>query len=158
MKTLIVYASHHGCTEECARRLQTRLGGGVDLVELRGRPAVDPAAYDRVVIGGSIQAGKIQGGVRNFCRQHLETLLTKPLGLFICCMAEGEQAQKQFDGAYPEVLRRHARATGLFGGAFHFEKMNVLQRAIIRKISGTSENVEKIRQEAIDDFLTRLSV
>jgi len=159
MKTLIVYATHHGCTEQCAQLLKERLGGEVDMVRLRGAFAGGRSAlegYQRVVVGGSIQIGKVQGAVRRFCKEHLETLLARQLGLFICCMAEGADAQKEFDQAFPEVLRRHARATGIFGGAFRFEKMNPLQRAMIHKISGSKENVEKIRHEAIEDFAARL--
>lgn len=156
MKTLIVYASHHGCTQQCAERLRQSLGDEAELVRLPAGRSRRPKDYERVLIGGSIHIGHVQGVVRRFCREHLETLLGKQVGLFLCCMAEGADAQKQFDAAFPEVLRRHARATGIFGGEFNFEKMNPLQRAMIRKISGSSESVSKIRQEAIDDFLKQL--
>ena len=156
MKTLIVYATHHGCTEQCAGRLSKSLDGEVELLRLPARRPPKLDGYDQVLIGGSIHIGKVQGAVRRFCREHLEALLSKRLGLFVCCMAEGADAQKQFDDAFPEVLRRHARASGIFGGAFNFEKMNPLQRAMIRKISGHSESVTKIRDEAIGDFLAQL--
>lgn len=156
MKTLIVYATHHGCTEECAGRLKQGLGGAVDLVRLPGRKPPDLGAYERVLVGGSIHIGKVQGAIRRYCREHLDALLAKQVGLFICCMAEGADAQKEFDQAFPEVLRRQARVTGVFGGEFNFEKMNALQRAMIRKISGLKESVTKIRQEAIDDFVAQL--
>ena len=156
MKTLIVYATHHGCTEECAGRLSRGLGGEAELVRMPARRAPKLDAYQRVLIGGSIHIGKVQGAVRRFCRENLEALLGKQVGLFLCCMAEGADAQKQLDDAFPEVLRRHARATGIFGGAFNFEKMNPLQRVMIRKISGQSESVTKIRDEAIGDFLAQL--
>jgi menaquinone-dependent protoporphyrinogen oxidase len=158
MKTLIVYATHHGCTEECANRLRQGLGGEADLVRLRGGYSGDLHAYERVLVGGSIHIGKVQGAVKRFCKEHLDLLLAKQLGLFLCCMAEGADAQKEFDDAFPEVLRRHARASGMFGGAFRFEKMNMLQRAMIRKISGLDKSVDKIRQEAIDEFVGQLGV
>ena len=140
MKTLIVYATHHGCTEQCAELLKQRLGGEAE----------------RVLVGGSIHVGKVQRAVKRFCREHLEALLTKQLGLLLSCMAEGADAPKQFDEAFPEVLRRHARATGIFGGAFRFEKMNVIERAVILAVSGMRESVKRVRQQAIDDFLARL--
>jgi menaquinone-dependent protoporphyrinogen oxidase len=156
MNTLIVYATHHGCTEKCANRIKRRVDGEVDLARLPIGRSRDVRAYDRVLIGGSIHIGKVQGVVKRFCKDHLEVLLAKPIGLFLCCMAEGGDAQKEFDAAFPEVLRRHARANGIFGGEFNFEKMNALQRAMIRKISGLDKSVEKIRQEAIDDFVAQL--
>jgi menaquinone-dependent protoporphyrinogen oxidase len=156
MKTLIVYATHHGCTEECAGRLRAGLDGEVKLVRLPARTPPDLVTCDRVLVGGSIQIGKIQGSVRRFCREHLQLLLSKPLGLFICCMAEGADAQREFDEAFPDVLRRHARASGMFGGVFAFEKMNPLQRAVMHRISGERTSVDRLRPEAIEAFIAKL--
>jgi len=78
--------------------------------------------------------------------------MNKKLGLFLCCMEEGEKANEQFENAYPENLRKHATATGLFGGEFTFEKMNFLEKSIIKKISKISESVSKINEKAINEF------
>jgi len=157
MKTLIIYATKHGCTEACARKLEETLTGDIELRNLKGAGEVQPGDYDTVLIGGSIHAGRIQKRVQNFCRNHKDTLRTKTVGLFLCCMEEGEKAQKQFDEAYPEELRAHAKAQGLFGGAFDFERMNFLERKIIKKISGIEASVSKISEDAIDRFVTELT-
>ena len=70
MKTLILYATRHGCAEKCATKL-----------------------------GGSIHAGKIQKGVKDFCAKNLEVLKGKRLGLYLCCMEEGPKAEAQFAAA-----------------------------------------------------------
>ena len=67
-------------------------------------------------------------------KKRSDILKQKRLGLYLCCMEEGETAQKQFNEAYPVELRDHATALGLFGGAFNFEKMNAFERMIIKKV------------------------
>jgi len=132
MRTLILYATTHGCTEKCALDLKSRLPGTVTTSDLKeGKP--DLAQYDTVIIGGSIHAGNMQKRLKKFCSGHVQELRAKKLGLFICCMEEGEKAQKQFRDAYPKELIDHATATGFFGGAFSFEKMNPIKRAIIKR-------------------------
>jgi menaquinone-dependent protoporphyrinogen oxidase len=157
MSTLIVYVTSHGCTEKAAQMLAEQLKDEVNLVNLKKSSRPDLSAFDTIIIGGSIHAGRIQGRVKRFCQDHLDTLKQKRLGLFLCCMEEGDTAQKQFDEAFPAELRTHAAAAGLFGGEFDFDKMNFIQRAIIKKIAGTSENVSKIKKDNIHQFAATLN-
>ncbi|MGD2086504.1 MAG: flavodoxin domain-containing protein [Candidatus Aminicenantes bacterium] len=157
MSTLIVYVTSHGCTEKAAQMLAEQLKDDVNLVNLKKRSRPELSSYDTIIIGGSIHAGRIQGRVKRFCQAHLDTLKQKRLGLFLCCMEEGDTAQKQFDEAFPAQLRTHAAVTGLFGGEFNFDRMNFIQRAIIKKIAGTTENVSKIKKDNIHQFAATLS-
>jgi menaquinone-dependent protoporphyrinogen oxidase len=152
MDTLIVYASSHGCTETAAKKLIPRIKGQVTLINIKKDPLPDVTVFDPIIIGGSIHAGQIQGKIKKFCVQNLDTLLQKKVGLFLCCMEEGDKRQEQFDNAYPAQLRNHAKATGFFGGEFNFDKMNFLQRAIIKKIAKVSENVSKVDEDKIIEF------
>ena len=72
-------------------------------------------------------------------------------------MEEGEKADKQFQDSFPVELREHSRASALFGGAFYFDKMNFLERAVIKKISGIQETVEKIDTEEIKKIADKLN-
>lgn len=157
MKTLIAYASKHGCAEKCAHLLKKKLSGDVEVFDLKQKFNAEMGSFDTVVIGGSIHAGKIQSSIRKFCAKRLEHLRNKKIGLFLCCMEKGEKAQKQFDGAFPAELRIRASASGLFGGAFDFEKMNFFERAIIKKIAKLDRSVSKIDQEAISRFAEELN-
>jgi menaquinone-dependent protoporphyrinogen oxidase len=157
MSTLIVYITSPGCTEKAAQMLAEQLKDEVNLVNMKKRSRLDFSLYDTIIIGGSIHAGRIQGRVKRFCQAHLDTLKQKRLGLFLCCMEEGDNAQKQFDEAYPAELRAHAAANGLFGGEFNFDRMNFIQRAIIKKIAGTTENVSKIKKDNIHQFAATLN-
>ena len=155
MKTLIVYQSTHGCTEKCVEKLKAGLSGDVDVVNLKSGGLKEVSQYETIIVGGSIHAGRIQGKVKRFCSKHEETLLTKKLGLFICCMEE-EKDQEEFDANYPEVLRDHATASGIFGGEFDYDRMGFVAKAIIKKVAGTTESVSRIREDAISKFVEEM--
>ena len=108
--------------------------------------------YDTVIIGGSIHAGMLQRSVKKFCNDHTKILLRKKVGLFLCCMEEGEKAEKQFNDNYPQILRDHASAKGTFGGEFIFEKMNIIAKSIVKKVANIGHSVSKISEESIKQF------
>lgn len=157
MKTLIVYKTRHGCTDKCVQKLKRHLNGEVDVVNLKsaGSPALSD--YGTVLIGGSIHVGQVQKKIKAFCLDHEVELKQKTLGLFLCCMEEGEKAQKQFDAAFSEGLRAHAAAQGLFGGEFDFDRMNFLERKIVKKVAGIKASISRISEEAIDRFAADLA-
>lgn len=156
MKTAIVFRSKHGTTETVSRTMAQKLSTDeVTLIDLKKYPQPDLQNFGRIVIGGSIHAGAIQKQVKNFCTTHLNDLQQKEVGLFICCM-DRELQEKEFEDAFPEELKTHAKATGIMGGEFVFERMNFLERFIVRKISKTDHSVSEINEEAIDSFVSRL--
>lgn len=152
MGILILYMTSHGCAEKAAKTLKEMLNDEVVLINLKRDSEPDLAAYDTMIIGGSIHAGRIQGRIKKFCERNASLLLDKKLGLFLCCMEEGEKAQKQFEDAFSAELRDHATAMGLFGGEFNFERMNFLEKKIVKKVAKVSESVFKINKKAIDKF------
>ena len=156
MKTLIAYATTHGCTEKTAQELKTQLGGEVTLVNLKKNPNLSVNQFDRVIIGGSIHAGQIQKRLKEFCAKNLELLKEKELGLFICCMEQGETAGKQFTESFPEELQRVAKSTAIFGGEFDFEKMKFLEKMIVKKLARVKQSTSKIDQQAIRKFSKRM--
>ncbi|HKI88303.1 MAG TPA: flavodoxin domain-containing protein [Draconibacterium sp.] len=156
MKTLIAYATTHGCTEKASNELKKHLDGEVVLVNLKKVSQPDLAFFERVIIGGSIHAGQVQKRVKEFCKKNLMELQNKELGLFICCMEEGETAQKQLMGAYPEELLQEAKSTAFFGGEFDFEKMNFIQKLIVKKVAHIRTSTSKVDHEAIHNFSKRM--
>lgn len=156
MKTLIVYATKHGCAEKCALKLKEKLKGEITLLNLKKTAPEKLEAYSRVIVGGSIYAGKIQKQVRKFCKTNSAVLLKKQLGLFLCHM-EVEKAQEEFDAAFPEELRNHAKAQGLFGGEFNLEAMNFIEKLIIKKVAKIEKSISRISDEKIDEFVVQIS-
>lgn len=155
-KTLIVYATKHGCAEQCTGKLGAALSGEVTALNIKDAGKIDLAAYDAVAVGGSIHAGKVQKYVQDFCAEHMEALKTKRLGLFICHMEEGAKADEEFAAAFPKELVDAAAAKGLFGGALNLERMNWLERAVIKKMAKITASVSKIDEGNIAAFARAL--
>lgn len=152
MKNLIIYMSKHGTTRKVAHQLQEKLGAeSTALVDIEHGVIPDLDQFSTVIIGGSIHIGHIQRKIRKYCEKHEKELLTKNLGLFICLMSK-ETGQEEFDAAYPEVLRKHAKAQGLMGGEMLVEEMNFIDKFIVKKVAGVTETVSELDQKAIDKF------
>lgn len=156
MKTLIAYCTSHGCTEKTAIELKEYLQTDVDLCNLKKDPVPALKNYERIVIGGSIHAGKIQKKVTDFCNAHVDELIEKELGLFICCMEEGKTAQQELWDAYPEKLHQFAKVSAFFGGEFDFNKMNFFERLVVKKVAHVQESVSKIDHAAIKNFSVKM--
>lgn len=158
MKTLIAYATKHGCTEKCAKMLKDELNGQVDLINLEKENKVDLSLYDQVVIGGSVYAGRIRKPVSHFCLQHLDELNKKRIGLFFCGIAEGEDADKELTSIYPPELLKTAVVKEFFGGEATIDQMNFLEKFIMKKVANVTTDLSKIREDRISDFAKVLNM
>lgn len=156
MKTLIAYCSSHGCAEKSANELKNHLGENVELCNLKKDVAPELEEFDRVIIGGSIHAGRIQKKVKDFCKKNLQILRDKEIGLFICCMEEGEEAHRELEMSYPKELLENAKACAYFGGEFNFQKMNFLEKMIIKKVAHVEETTSNINHATIRDFSQKM--
>jgi len=157
MKTLIAYCTTHGCTEKIANNLKESLDGETHLVNLKKDPVPDLDEYSMVIVGGSIHAGQIQKKVKDFCQKNMAELINKELGLFICCMEEGEKAQNQLLEAFPENLLNHAKATAYLGGEFDFDKMNYFQRLIVKKVANVDSSISRLNNNEIMAFSKKMT-
>lgn len=156
MKTTIIYATSHGCTEKAVHELSQKLSGEIFTYNLLQNPRPSFEDADRVIIGGSIHAGQIQKKVRDFCTANIEALSDKEIGLFICCMYEPEVAREQIKNAFPEELHQMAKTEAIFGGEFNFEKMNFVEKMLVKKIAKVRESVSKLDHNSIDQFANRM--
>ena len=59
MCTLIVYATKHGSVKR-VQILSSKFDGQVVLINVKETEDLDLSKYDKVIIGGSIYAGRIQ--------------------------------------------------------------------------------------------------
>ena len=157
IRTLIAYASKHGCAEECAKSLSEKIQGQIDLINLKKTNSINLNDYDAVIVGGSIYAGRIQKEVADFCNNHEDMLLTKKLGFYICGMSEGEAGEKQLSSVYPAPLLYKAIAKENFGGKFDFSKINFLEKTIVKKVAKVSSDSSSIHNELIDVFAQKFN-
>jgi menaquinone-dependent protoporphyrinogen oxidase len=157
MKTAIIYATTHGTAEKVAQRIQAELGvSSSQLFNLKASKIIDLSQFEQVVIGGSIHAGQVQSRVRDFCKRNMVDLLQKRVALFICAMNEPE-FETELNSAFPELLRKHAISCKVVGGEFLLEKMNFIERFIVKKVSGVSQPVSKIDENKILSLVEELN-
>lgn len=157
MKTLIAYCSHHGCTRKVAIELKENLGHEVELCNLKKDNVPELNEFDRIIIGGSIHAGKIQKKVSSFCNKNMQLLIEREVGLFICCMEEGESAERELEMAFPKELFNSAKARAYFGGEFNLQEMNFVEKAIVKKVANIEESISKIDHLAILKFSEKMN-
>jgi len=152
MSYLLVYMSHHGTTQKIASQIAEELGSGVMSVNLGESDAPDLASFSTIIIGGSIHMGLLQKKIISFCEQNMESLLGKRLGLFLCFMNKAE-GQQEFDKVYPLELREHALAKGLFGGELLLEKMNFVEKMVVRTVKAVKKSVSEIEEDEVAAFI-----
>ena len=149
--------SRHGTTEKIVFQLAERLGkNNTEIIKLERNRLPDLSQYEVVLIGGSIHTGRIQRQVRKFCILNEPQLLKKKIGLFICSI-ETPETDEEFFSAFPARLRKHAIASGKFGGELLFSKMGFVERVYTRLVYGVSEDLQQIDKAAIENFIDKLT-
>jgi len=104
LRTLIAYRTKYGTAAACARILLEKIGGDTVLADLADVRDVNVREYDVVLVGGSIYAGKVQRTVVSFCERNRPALLQRRVGIFLCCLYQGENALVQLQSAFPDWL------------------------------------------------------
>lgn len=161
MKSLILFGSKYGTTEDSANKLKDYLKGDVEIINIKQAKNISLNNYERVIIGSSIYAGMINKDIKSFIENNKAELVNKKLGLFTCCMSDGEKVVEQFNQNVPKEILEVAKVKENFGGEFKFSKMNFFEKTIIKMIykkdkslgivNGKSD-ISKINEEAIKNF------
>ena len=153
MKTLIIYASKYGCTADCATKLKEKLSGDVMLIDIeKTDKQIEPKNFDTIIIGGSIYAGQLYSKkLRMFCKDKIDILQSKRVGIFLCC-AQTDQANKFFTDNFPAELLKHAKVTKVFGSEARLESMKFLDKTILKAVSKGDFSSFKINHENIEKF------
>lgn len=164
MHTLIAYTTKYGATREAATRIAARLPGETTLHDLDTVPSVDLAPYDTVVIGCSVYMGKPRRAARLFGEKHMDTLLQKRVGLYLCCIQDVEKPlADQLKLAFPGRLLEEAVAVNQVGGIVDFTKLKTMDRFIMNLIMGDlrkktgNDIVSTMSDERIQAFCNKLA-
>jgi menaquinone-dependent protoporphyrinogen oxidase len=161
VKTLIAYATKHGATRQYAEQLAGQLPGETTLVDLKKDPGVDVSVFDTVIVGGAVYFGQVQKEVRDFCVRNLALLRNKRLGLFICCLFDGQQAERQLQTAFPGELLEAALVKDAFGGRVNPAELTFAERLVTRVVArgtGMPEKCSRYSEDAIRRFARVLKV
>ena len=150
MKTLILYATKHGATQEAAQRIAKKIEG-VALHNLKQSNIPSLKDFDCVIIGSSIYAGSIRKEAKTFMAQNTDSLLEKKFGLFLCGMNVNEQKQLFDSNFSPEILKA-AIITSFLGGIFDPKKAGFMERLIIKAVTKHSEYTDTIDNGKIEQL------
>jgi menaquinone-dependent protoporphyrinogen oxidase len=101
MATLIIYASSGGNTRAVAEYIATKTNGkAVDVGKIGSE---DLSAYDTIVIGGRVWAGKIPKDLTEFVNKNKDVISQKKTAFYVCCMYNDDKGQQQCDKLASEV-------------------------------------------------------
>ncbi|WP_049927766.1 flavodoxin domain-containing protein [Halopiger goleimassiliensis] len=168
-RTLVCYGSSEGQTRKIATRMASVLesaGHRVRLVDAAERPIdLDVGAYDGVLVGASIHAGRHQTAVREFVRAHTGVLNRVPSGFVSVSLtaahedpAERAPAEELLEG-FLEETGWNPDATLTVAGALKYSQYGRFKRFLMRRIAGkaggdtdTSRDYEYTDWEDVDAF------
>ncbi len=156
MKILVAYRTRYGCTRRYAALLADKLPGEVTVADLRRAGRLSPAAFDLVLLGSPIYAGTVPTGVTRFCERHRSELLRVRVGLFICCLYEGQRARAQLDSAFPDWLSLHAFGRWALGGEIRLEALRLFDRLLVRALGRDLKNISRFRPEDLEPVLLQV--
>jgi len=157
MNTAIIYTTKYGTTEKVAQVIAERLAGDqISLINLKKDKHPNINSFDGIILGTSIYAGTSSKIMQSFCKKNMVALVQKRLAIFVCGMEpDPTKQQQELTNAYPDELLQHAVFKCFAGGEFLFDKMNFIERAIIKRIAktDTDKNVSQIMVENIDKLV-----
>lgn len=155
MKTIIIYATKYGFTEECVNELKDQLDGDALVVDIQKDGISSLDSFDQIIIGGSIYMGQINKKLKAFCESNKDIIAAKRLGLFLCCGLE-ENFQQSMENAFPGELIEKAVSKECFGGQLRTEIMkgpdklitNMMKKATAKQgrpeATKLRENIKKL--------------
>ena len=149
MKVLIAYRSRYGTTASCARALAGMIRSGSETIDLARTRTVDLSPFDVVLIGGSVYGGRILPQVTSFCERHRDALREMRVGVFLCCLYQGEHARTQMREAFPDWLLDRCFAYALAGGELVYAKLSLLDRMLVRSVTRGRRDILRMNPEAL---------
>jgi menaquinone-dependent protoporphyrinogen IX oxidase len=159
MKTLVVYDTKHGSTEEVAMRISGEIrkrGGAAELLDLRKKEAakISLDGFSMVALGGPFYMGRWSKRASAFAAAHEAELALKTLALFSLGTndALGEAAAR---AALPPSLAAKALSAH-FGGRVDFDRLGGFERFIVKAVSGKGESISTIDFDSAAVFVERL--
>jgi menaquinone-dependent protoporphyrinogen oxidase len=141
MKILVAYGTKYGATAEIAERIGEVLrqaGHEVDVA--RVERAGDVSVYAAVVLGSGVYAGSWRKEAADLLLAQEKTLTGRPVWIFSSGpTGEGDPVELMNGWTFPDALKPVAeriqpRDTALFHGAIQPDKLNFLEKLIVRII------------------------
>jgi menaquinone-dependent protoporphyrinogen oxidase len=160
VRTLIVFDSKHGATEEVAGKIAEGVrgaGGAAVLLDLRGSGAARASmdGFDAVALGGPSYMGRWSKRASAFASAREAELAGKEVALFVVAN-DADKAESPAKEAVPPALAGRAQAA-YFGGRIDIQKLGRFERFIMKTVTGKAESVSTLDLEAARAFGAKLA-
>ncbi|MBG6242727.1 MAG: menaquinone-dependent protoporphyrinogen IX dehydrogenase [Candidatus Symbiopectobacterium sp. Dall1.0] len=166
MKALILFSSKDGQTKAIASYIATVLKGKVecDVVNIIAADNIEPAHYDRILIGASVRYGHFQPEVYAFIKQHVGELQRLPNAFFSVNLT-ARKPEKRTAQTNPYTRKFLLRSPwqpalcGVFAGALRYPRYGWLDRVMIQLImrmtggeTDSSKEIEYTDWQQVEHF------
>jgi menaquinone-dependent protoporphyrinogen oxidase len=171
-RILVAYSTVDGHTLKICSRLKQwleRSGHAATLFEIGPATGVEPASFDRIVVGACIRYGKYRPAVFSFIEANRRALEQKPSAFFsVNVVARKRGRDTPETNPYIKVFRRGTtwapKEVAVFAGKLDYKRYGFLDRQIIRFImwltggpTDPSTCVEFTDWQAVETFAQRVS-
>ncbi len=136
----IPYATSEGQTAKIAAHVADVVrahGHEADAVDIKGPSPGAPDGYDGVVVGSSIHMGHHDKHVRDYVRQHRETLERVPSAFFSVSLAahgDEHEAERYVDDFVQQTGWRPTKVA-TFSGALLYTQYGFIKRRLMKRIA-----------------------
>jgi len=142
MKTLVLFSSGYGATQEIANNIGTVLREDKEIqVEVASIDDVELIdEFDAVIVGSSVRAEHPTANVMDFIALHRHQLEHKKIAFFlVCLMANNQDGREKVKNDYmPYILDRypnlHPISIEAFGGKIDFDKLNPVMQMLMERV------------------------
>ncbi len=100
MNAIVVYSGGSNTTA-VAQYIASKTGGKA--VTVQEASGLDLNAYDKVVIGTRVRAGKIPADISDYVSKNKDAIDQKDPAFFLCCMYNDDKGQKQVEGIAAKI-------------------------------------------------------
>ena len=153
MKTLIVYGTNYGTTEEIAKSIKEKISDQVEMVNIKKASVPNLSEFDKIVIGSGVKIGMIKKELKVWMNKNCDEIISKKVFLFICASStKDEDIEKIWSANYPEKILNSAIAKSSVGGVLDFNKMGFFDKLIIKKVTGQNESSSSLKMDEILNF------
>lgn len=153
MKFSIVYATKYGATRLVAEAIARGCGDAgiepqeIEVIDVRTASAVPDS--DTIVIGSPVYGGRIPAAITRFMESHLDALVERRIGLYLCCLYDGARAEQQLADNFPARLVAHSFGQYFVGGRVDYPRMRWLDRFIMKRVAGIDHDVDTTKESEI---------
>ncbi len=171
-KILMVYATTDGHTRKICERIDHQLrtkGSEATLVEVADVGMIDPAAYDCIVVGGSVRYGKHDAGLQEFMLHHESLLRDRYCAFFSVNLIARVPEKRTIEGnvyvrKFIEALPFQPHHVEIIAGKLDYPSYGFLDRFMIRLImrmtGGPTDPktvIDYTDWDGVDQFADRLA-